>query len=309
MIVYFPDSAVFHDSAAFGLVRRVVQSWEEGQHRLHVVDADGLLSSPFWKNEVPESQRAELSTFLTALLDDVANTRRAVDLGARPVAPHVEIRQHAMPVDGSCLWSLSPEDAARWVRESLVLLLENDDDFVLLKAVARVYGETWLADAVSNGWLRINGRGGNDQVRKTLERAGAFDRLFVFVDSDREVAGATVKQNPQGLIVARCAELRPPVPCFLTAARECENYIPDRFIDQAGARTTAEPARTFYQRWRAATPEERRHLKLKKGGFGDQWIKPIFQGLDKVPDLASADFDGCGGAELRDILRAIQEYL
>lgn len=312
MILWLGDPAVPNDPAVFDALSSVLTTVWEGRHQLMVPDEDVILRSRWCTEDLVHRRQRELAEHLRHAVDDAITLDRALDPVRAPERPHVRIMAETGP-HGTLHWQLSPADARTWAHSPLELVLENDDDIILLRLAASVYQQDWLEAALAKGWMRCSGKGGKDEVRKYVDRASVLDRLFVFIDSDRATrdgppGGSSTASTTQQRVETAC-RARPCSPCHLTAAREMENYIPDRLIKPRATTTRHKEAKDFATTWLAASEEQRRYLKLKGDkGFGDQWIKPIFQSL-LTESVTREELESTAGSELCDILSSLKEHL
>lgn len=89
--------------------------------------------------------------------------------------------------------------------------------------MGRIAETRTILDALENGWLQPDGRGGSGEVRRAVTEAGPWVRLFVLIDSDREEPGGG--ESPSAHRAREeCAAAG--VPIHVLERREIENYVP-----------------------------------------------------------------------------------
>jgi hypothetical protein len=227
MRIYCDDLAIFEDPHARELERMLMRV-RLGHHALILDDVDGLFVSRFFLQAVAPASQQEVRELLSRQAPALAD--RGADPAARAPGPRAELVAVALP-ERTCrrqgahpLWEIDPSTAGDWAEAPLRLLLENDNDWNIVVASARVYARPLAVDALKNGSLQRDQRGGKGEVKNAVERCGMAERVFVLMDSDRTSVGGE-EDTPQRQI-RTLALTRPNVLPFILAKREVENYIP-----------------------------------------------------------------------------------
>lgn len=290
-------------------LRRLMLRAAEGQHILALADADAVRSSDFFARAASPMDVEEWSELIerTAFAADAED--RDTEPGRAPSRPFALLAAGA-PVAGDrpahCVFVLRPADAGEWAEQPLRLLLENERDGLLLECMAQAFGASTVEDAYLRGWLRPDGRGGGGEVLVAVRARRRLERLFVFVDSDRTADGGPPGATTAA-IVDECAT-EPRVPCHVTQRREKENYIPSRLLGALAQVARKRRGRTFRQKleeWLALTEEERHHDDVRSR-FGDALTD---EALNAMRGCRPEWLRDAGGAEMRDMLARIEEYL
>ncbi len=202
--------------SAYDDLQRLLARALTGQHEIFVDDPEKVLTSSF-------------STTAVAQKDQVGWTEGINrTLGAARNSP--EPQHQAVVTIGGCFettqkgYRVPIESLGEWAEESLMVLLENDVDWLLVEWAARLpgQGKSALKSAIENRWLKPNGRGGSGEVFKSIEKLPQH-RVVAVLDSDRDEWNA----EPSNSEKVNEARERNAVPIHVLRARELENYVPE----------------------------------------------------------------------------------
>ena len=215
------DPLVANHEDAHRWLDRLLHKVDDGWHVLEILD-DEPFEQTAWI-----TQRGLAGGWVRELLRAAVKRSgwASVDVHGRRIRVVI---QRSTPGD------LEVEAAARLAEEPLIVLVENEDsDGAFLRRIIEVLDpqlHAWWQGSGQPG--RIDSRGGEGQmdnaVRRLVEGRPARPRLVVVLDSDRDASEGAV--NPTTLKTQRvCAELE--VPCWVSAKRESENYLPEVLLD------------------------------------------------------------------------------
>lgn len=216
------DSALWHMPGAFADLQRLMRRAALGQHQVET-DEDHILATPFCQQAIAPSDRVEWDELLTRTL---GSARHA------PAGPGVAGKQAHARVSGRFRRDLDEGfdvphgDLGRWAEEPLTIFLENRTDGLLVDWAARIAasdGRPRLGEAIADGWVRMDGRGGAGELLKAVARPSVM-RCVAVIDSDRDRWGDAVAKGPS----IRESSRQGQVPVHTLRGRELENYVPRR---------------------------------------------------------------------------------
>lgn len=316
MKIYCDDPSVFEDQEHRGL-ERLLMRVRLGQHQLILDDPDGFFESPFFAGVVAPASQLEVRELLDRQAPALAD--RGVD-PVRAPGPRAELVHVALP-ERTCrregdnpVWEIDPATAGDWSEAPLRLLLENDNDWHLVEAAARVYGRPTVPEAQKRGFLRRDQRGGKTEVRKAVERCDLAERVFVLMDSDRDtVAGPEDKPQRD---IRHAAKTRPNVKPFILRKREVENYLPEVVWRAAveEKRTCSHKKYTTDVEWASRLRSWRQLPEADKDIVDLETVFPDakdhiekFGDPTLIPDAST--LESRAGAELSELLDAMEVWL
>jgi hypothetical protein len=222
--VHLDDPAVLAGEGAAWLVVGLLQATGNGRHVLALAEPLVGRARELLEAQTKGAFRQQLEEALERALAERDALDRTVAPGARPAFPHAEIAFTDHPSE-HCKFRVPPERALDWLREPLFLLTENDIDGGLVVAAARGLGRANLLAAIGSDreWIRVNGRGGTGEIPPRLHSSRPLERLFVLVDSDRDIWDGPISKKAKE-IEELCKNAK--IPCHVLRRREAENHIP-----------------------------------------------------------------------------------
>jgi len=188
-----------------------------GQHQLDIADPEHVISSNFMQVACATTNRLEWEELIS---------RTTVTPFATTITPArcAVVSNTPVPGPANAAFRLTPSQIGEWAEQPLRVLLENDRDTVLLLLAARVSSSNQLSDALREGWLKPDGRGGTGEVGRAVQSSGTNERIAVLIDSDRDDP-SVVESRKAASIRADCALAD--IPIHVLRRRELENYVPE----------------------------------------------------------------------------------
>lgn len=215
------------DEEAFGPLQRLMQRASQGQHTVIalVENPESILDGPFFKNAVSPTDIYSWSELLRRTLGAARNAPPS-----RTLARVVVGGSSARRIEGG--FTLSIADLGDWAERPLVVLLENQTDWILVSLAAQTIpsedDRRRLSDAVQCGWIVPDGRGGTGELLKSISEVNLARRVAV-IDSDRdEWSDRPAKENQ----ISK-AQSAGQVTTHVLSGREAENYLPKRFLERS----------------------------------------------------------------------------
>lgn len=264
MRIHLEDPNVLAQDNATELVIHLLEA--TGRHVLAI--ADDLLEQvrALLTEATNGAYRQRLEEALDRTIAERDSRDRTVTPGTPPF-PHAEVAltPHASE---HCVFTVPPERVREWLHEPLFLITENDIDGVLVIAASRGLDRGDLLAAMNRGWVRINGRGGTGEIPPRLDRWHPLERLFVLIDSDRNIWEGPISRKANE-IKDLCETAG--IPCHVLARREAENHLPLSLLTASATQQGRASAqlrrglRTLQQQ----TPEQRWVIPLDSF-FADQ---------------------------------------
>jgi len=315
MKIFFEDPEIFESLDARRELMRVFVRAGVGQHTVIVPEHDRFLESVFFLS-VAEMDRPEWEELIRRTGYD--ETDRTEEPGARPISFHASVGRVRGARSATCKFALTAAEVGEWSEQPLKVLMENERDWVLLEAAARVFGRASIEDAYLRKWIVVDGRGGGGEVLNSLRRRAPHERLFAFVDQDPHPR-TRERGKTSRLIESEC--LRPPcVPHHVTWKHEIENYVPQSVLSsrvfsgkKASFRRSKSPAKRSaharYAEWCKLTEIEK-DLDDLKARFGEPFMEKALKDLGDSTKWTPADFlDRVGKHELPAVLSLIEAFL
>ncbi len=319
MNIYCDTLVLFEEETEHRELERLLMCVRRGQHNLLIDDLDRFYASVFFLRAVTPANQIEVRELLNQ--QDPALEDRGIDPAARTQGPRAELVAVALPEracrrDGAYpVWEIDRATAGAWSEAPLRLLLENDNDWQLVEAAARVYERPGAVHALKNGFLQRDQRGGKSEVRKSVESCLPAERVFVLMDSDRITVGGPEDREQQA--IRELVKTRPNALPFILAKREVENYIPESiwrdFVEQKRTRshtkyvTDVEWANKL-RTWTRLPDAEKDVADLETHFSGaKQQVSKLCDPV-LVPDAATLE-SRAGKQELVDLLDKLEAWL
>jgi hypothetical protein len=311
MRIYCDDIEVF--SASEPELRRELERLlfrvRLGQHDLILDDLEGFFASSFFAQAIAIASQLEVRELLER--QDPALGDRGVDPATRAPGPRAElvsiaVKERTCRRDGEYpVWEIDASTAGSWSEAPLRLLLENDGDWHLVEAAARVYSRPKVISAMEKKFLHKDQRGGKDEVMNAVKSCRREERVFVFMDSDRKTVDGP-EDNTQRK-VRRLARRRPNVLPFIMAKREIENYIPDS-VWRHSTEGANEAKVKKHRAWRRLSDSEKDFVDMET--YFPDAMKHVPKLCDArlVPDAATLE-SRAGGTELVVLLDQMEAWL
>lgn len=314
------DTSVADDAGSLRWLTMIQHRFEDQWHLWEVVDADALLKTTWLRDpgHAGASAREVLKKSLVRLGYPTRLHRRTIRVvGEETGSPK--------------FLDLSPEMAARYLAQPLVILLENRrSDGAFLDAVVATLG----GDELARHWdrqpcpVRKDSLGGKGQMLDHVKQQAARKpppRLLVVRDGDGD---GPRQVSPEALRLQNACNRRG-IPCQILEKREVENYLPASLLAKLVSGSTK--LRDLFAAWERLSEEqkdlwdvrqglsevhspERRSLfeelaqesdrPLLKKGFGTS-----LSHLWNIRPIDKADLRRRGGEELERLLDLICEYL
>lgn len=316
MNIFCGDPEIFDQPGARRSLVRMFLRVAEGQHTLIAADVERLLASSFFRSIAPED-RVEWEELVRRTLSRFEQEHRDEEPGARPTGIHASVGSSRGARGAGCLFALAVEEIGEWAERPLRLLMENERDWSLLEAAARVFEVLSVEDAYLKGWLIVDGRGGCGEVLNSLRRRREMDRLFAFVDQDPDTKTGA-RSSTVKAIEDTCRE-EPVVPYHVTHKREIENYVPGTILELHALKERKPSAKRAKRPrpgskhaglvlWKQLSPLEKDLDDLKKR-FGKDLMEKAIRDLRDPNVCLANDFIERAGAELGEVLRSIEAHL
>lgn len=307
---------IFEQAGARRSLIRMFLRVSEGQHVL-IADIDRLLNSYFFRS-IADADRVEWEEILRRTLSRFEVENRDIEPGAGPTGIHaVVVGAACLPRRPGCRFTIKVDDIGEWAERPLRLLMENERDWALLEAAARVFEVASVEDAYVKGWLVVDGRGGCGEVLNSLRRRQGADRLFAFVDQDPDPK--TRERSTTVRSIEKTCREEPVVPYHVTRKREIENYVPGSIIEHhvmSNRKSSAKRAKrprpgSKHARLVAWTKlsDEEKDLDDLKERFGKDFMEKAIRALRDPSLCMRADFIERAGDELRAVLLSIEDHL
>lgn len=290
MRVHLDDPDVLAQDEAAELVVALLQATGDGRHVLALAEQLVDRVRALLADETGGAFRRRLEEALDRALAERDALDRAVAPGTRPPFPHAEIAL-ASHASEHCVFTVPPDRVRAWLHEPLFLLTENDIDGVLVVAAARGLNRAELIAAMEREWVRVNGRGGTGEIPPRLQRSHSMERLFVLVDSDRDIWNGPISKKAEE-IRDLCEDAG--IPCHVLLRREAENHLSLALISSS------------------ATLQGRASAQLKRGAralerhlLNERWVTPLDEFFaDQRPQSSTANHWGASRCKrwLRELL-------
>jgi hypothetical protein len=311
MKIYCDDMEVFaeSDSVERRELERLLIRVRLGQHELILDDLESFFASDFFAQVIALASQLEVRELLER--QDPALGDRSADPAARPRGPRAELvpvaaRARACRREGEHpVWEIDASTAGVWSEAPLRLLLENDSDWNLVEAAARVYGRPRVTIALENKYLLRDQRGGKDEVLKAVRICRQEERVFVFMDSDRKAVGGPEDRSQHK--IRRLVRKRPNVFPFILAKREVENYVPDSVWQHCTLGGPSE-RRKKHRAWRRLSDAEKDFVDME-AYFPDakKHVPKLCDGT-LVPNALTLE-SRAGKTELVELLDRLEAWL
>lgn len=308
----FCDSMEVFEGREHRELERMLMRVRLGQHELLVDDLETFFASAFFQRAVGSSAQAEVRELLERQQQPALGDR-ALDPAKRVPGPRAEL----VPIttdDRTCrrdgdgpVWELDPATVGEWSEAPLRVLLENDDDWHLVEAAARVYERPKVVEAKRNDFLRTDQRGGKGEVKNAVESCGPSERIFVFMDSDR-MSPEGDEDKPQRKI-RELARERPHILPFILAKREVENYFPQELWERMVAENRSDERVRSLRTWKRLPDADKDYVDLEKV-FGRiaKMQSAMLADPQLLPDAAALE-SRAGKHELRNLLDHLEAWL
>jgi hypothetical protein len=315
MKLFCEDPEIFELPGARRSLMRMFLRVSEGQHTL-IADVERLLGSSFFRS-IAEADQVEWEEIIRRTLSRFEEEHRDEEPGSRPTGIHASVGKSRGLQSASCRFTLAVNEIGEWAEQPLRLLMENERDWGLLEAAARVFEVLSVEDAYVKAWLVVDGRGGCGEVLNSLRRRQKKDRLFVFVDQDPDTK--TGKRSSTVRSIEEACREEPFVPCHVTQKREIENYVPGSILElhalpdrKSSAKRAKRPKpgskHAFLLAWKKLSHGEKDMDDLKKR-FGKDLMEKAVRDLRDPNICLPDDFIERAGDELRGVLRFIEAHL
>ncbi len=282
------DLAVANDASSHRWLDRILHKIDDGWH---VWDTSGLVDPVAFEGSSWVRDRGTQGDWVRELL--TASLQR----DAWTSAPHERrLLVTATPRESH---ELAPEDAARFVEEPLILLVENrnSDGCFAWRVVTecdRALGRLWRRPGDPIRPDSVGGSGGIPQeIARRARGTQLRPRLVVIVDSDRKAPDS--EESRQARAVRRAAE-KHGIACWILAKRESENYLPRDLL--GGSRGAGRDHGNRVDAWDRLNADQKDFYDMKNG-LSEEPTEPEEALFD---DLASEDRStlSCGfGRQLR----------
>jgi len=197
---------------------------------------------------------------------------------------------------------LTPNNVGEWAEQPLTLFLENADDWQLFEGFVCAFERDKIQQSLEQKWLKIDGRGGKGEVLKSVQRIQKYERIIVFLDSDRtpqlESESDVAKKTEQ-----ECqAKFQP---CHISSKREIENYIPDFIIKEYYTRSSNDR----FQKWNSLSDQEKDFADYKKELFTKKICKTFMDTCQKAEPTDRDKFELRVKTEILNFLDLLEKYL
>jgi hypothetical protein len=317
--IYCDRPELFEEEGDYRELERLLMCVRRGQHTLLIDDLERFFASSFFVRAVAPASQLEVQELLNQ--QDPALADRGIDPAVRTQGPRAELVPIALS-ERSCrqegahpVWEIDRATAGAWSEAPLRLLLENDNDWQLVEAAARVYDRPRSVDALNKGFLKRDQRGGKGEVRKSVESCLSAERVFVLIDSDRTHVGGQEDREQQA--IRKLAKTRPNIFPFILAKREVENYIPETvWRDAVEKRRTQSHTKYLEDKewakrlrtWSALSDIEKDFTDMEK--YFPEAKQQVAKLCDPVlvPDVATLE-SRSGKADLVQLLNGLEAWL
>ena len=248
------DPSVADDAAALRWLTMIQHRFEDQWHLWEVDDADAMLKTAWLRDpgHAGISAREVLKKSLVRLGYPTRLHRRAVLVVGQVT-------------DSSELLELSPEMAARFLDQPLVILLENRrSDGAFLDAVVATLG----GDELARHWerqpcpVRKDSLGGKGQMLDHVKHQATRmppPRLLVVRDGDGD---GPLHLSPEALSLQNACQRRG-ISCWLLEKREVENYLPDSLLEKLAP--DSEEMRERLGAWKRLSEEQKDFWDVRHG--------------------------------------------
>ena len=271
------DVSATNEPDAHGSLDRILHKIEDGWHVWDTArepDVEAIRASTWVRDQGRQGKRVR------EMLE------RSIRREAWGSAPHGRRVRVTMQPDGQ--GELNPEDAARLSEEPLVILVENrNSDGAFVKRVVIELDKQLHGYWKSPGEpVRIDSVGGKgqmpDEVKRRTEGGRYRPRLVAIIDSDRKGPNDNASRDARKL--QRTCEkegVDVPVPCWVHAKREAENYLP-RVLLAERPDAGADHARRV-EAWDRLTDDQKNFFDMKHGLRGEPSAveEDLFDGLSR----------------------------
>ena len=276
------DVSATNEPDAHGRLDRILHKIEDGWHVWDTArepDIEAIRASTWVRDPGRQGKRVR---------EMLERSIRREAWGSAPHGRRVRVTMHP---DGQGEL-INPEDAARLSEEPLVILVENrnSDGAFLERVMAELdkplhkYSKDWKTE---NGPVRFDSVGGKGEMSIEVERRTRGrpyrPRLVAIIDSDRKGPNDEASRDA-GKLQRTCEKegVDGPVPCWVHAKREAENYLP-RVLLAERPDAGADHARRV-EAWDRLTDDQKNFFDMKRGIPREPTAteKELFDGLPRV---------------------------
>jgi hypothetical protein len=200
-------------------------------------------------------------------------------------------------------WHLTPDNVGEWAEQPLTIFLENRDDWELFEGFVQAFQYEIIQKSIEKNWLKIDGRGGKNEVLKSVQRIQPDERIIVFLDSDRTEPLAS-KSDAAKKIEYKCQDQFQP--CHISSKREIENYIPNFIIEEYYITKISDPS---FQKWNQLSDEEKDFADYKKELFTKKICKQFMANCQQAEPTDMDKFELRVKTEILTFLDLLEKYL
>jgi len=279
-----------------------------GQHLLCIEgDPDDIIESDFFRQAVAPMDRVEWEELIQRSLyaiDTLYPENDSMACDADTLSPKAFLSLCVETPSQQVPWHLTPRNVGEWAEQPLILFLENTDDWELFEGFVRAFERDEIQQSLEQKWLKIEGRGGKGEILKSVQRIQNYERIIVFIDSDRTSplqSESDVAQKTEQECQAKFQ------PCHISSKREIENYIPDFIIQQYYSFTTFSDPR--FQKWNSLSDQEKDFADYKKELFTKKICKTFMESCQKAEPINIEKFEPRVKTEILNFLDLLEKYL
>ncbi len=276
---------VLDDPGSWLTLDRIVYHFLDERHVWSIDDPEKIEESPWLQDDVDgRMKKRNLETLQKCFTMGAYPTR-----GARMDSITLHVTLHS---DSEC--RLTPDEARRCLDAPAYVVVENaESDGAFLEAMIHGLKREKLLEAHTEGWWKIDSRGGSGEIVKHIEQIRAETigplRAFVLVDSDRLNPG--YEKKTIHAIENYCRQNNGPY--AVLQKREIENYLPVHLLQQIPRKR-----KKVYKAFLRLEQEQRDYYDMKRGfekGHRDHAKIPVEQQdlFSHVPRNVLDDL--CGG--------------
>lgn len=295
---------IFNERKWYKQLSRLFVRVAMGQHLLCIDgDPDEIIKSDFFDQAVAPMDRVEWEELIRRSLYAIdtlypENDSMVCETPKAILSLSVGTKSEQVP------WYLTPQNVGEWAEQPLTLFLENADDWQLFKGFVCAFKHDKIQQSLKQKWLKIDGRGGKGEVLKSVQRIQEYERIIVFLDSDRIpplLTESDVAQNTYKLCQVKFQ------PCHISSKREIENYIPDFIIKQYYNSTTVSDPR--FQNWNSLSDQEKNFTDYKKELFTKKICKTFMENCQNAEPTDQDKFELRVKTEVLNFLDVLDKYL
>jgi hypothetical protein len=279
-----------------------------GQHLLCIEgDPDEIIESDFFLQAVAPMDRVEWEELVRRSLYAIDTLYPETDrmaCEADTLFPKAFLSLCVGTKTKQVPWHLTPHHVGEWAEQPLTLFLENTDDWKLFEGFVRAFERDEIQLSLEQKWLKIDGRGGKGEVLKSVQRIQDYERIIIFMDSDRTSSLESASEVANKTEHKCQAQFQP---CHISSKREIENYIPDFIIQQYYYLTTFSDPR--FQKWNNHSDQEKDFADYKKELFTKNICKIFMENCQKAEPTDMEKFETRVKTEILNFLDLLEKYL